>query len=290
MMAGHLYLPNNFNENKKYPAIVVVHPGGGVKEQTAGLYASKLVEAGFIMLAFDASHQGESGGQPRFLEDPTERVEDIRCAIDYFCTLNFVDSNNLGILGICAGGGYAVNASLVEKRCKAVATVSGVDIGRLFRESLGNADGVNGFLAQISQQRTAEINGAEPLLVGYVPNSPEEFTENTPEYAKEAYEYYRTDRCMHPNAPNKVLFTSFANVLGFSAFTQVSTLLTQPILLVAGSKADTRPHSEDVFKAATTEKDLYYVEGATHVDLYDKENYVNEAVEQLTKFFNKHLK
>lgn len=283
-VAGHLYRPENAAD-KKLPAIIVVHPGGGVKEQTAGLYAEQLAQRGFLALAYDASHQGESEGMPRFLEDPAIRVEDIRCAVDYLTTLSEVDSERIGVLGICAGGGYAINAALVEKRIKAVGTVSAVDIGGLFREAVGAPENINGLLAQISAQRSAETAGAEPLLVGYVPNSPEEITEATPEYAREAYEYYRTPRAQHPNSPNKVLFTSFAKRIAFSAFTQVKNLLTQPILLVVDSEADTKHHSEQVLAEAQTEKELFWVDGASHVALYDKMEYIAPAVEKLAAFY-----
>lgn len=136
LLAGNLYVPSEFDEAKKYPAIVVSHPGGGVKEQAAGLYADKLAELGFVTLAFDASNQGESEGTPRYFEDPYARTEDVRAAVDYLTTLSFVDTDNIGALGICAGGGYTVAVSQTERRIKAVATVSMVDIGSLFGEGL----------------------------------------------------------------------------------------------------------------------------------------------------------
>lgn len=126
-LAGVLFIPENFDETKQYPAIVVVHPGGGVKEQTAGLYADKLAEAGFVAVAYDASHQGESGGG--YLESPSARVADISYVIDYLNNLPYVDNNRIGALGICAGGGYVDNAAQTDKRIKAVANVSGIDIG-----------------------------------------------------------------------------------------------------------------------------------------------------------------
>ena len=132
-MAGNLYLPAGFDKNKQYPAIVVVHPGGGVKEQTAGLYARQLADEGFIALAFDASHQGASGGEPRFLDDPMKRVSDIYSAVDYLTTVAGVDDARIGALGICAGSGAAVKAAMTERRIQAIATVSAVDVGAASR-------------------------------------------------------------------------------------------------------------------------------------------------------------
>ncbi|VBB08624.1 alpha/beta hydrolase fold [Lucifera butyrica] len=291
-MAGDLYLPEGIDESKKYPAIVCVHPGGGVKEQVAGLYAQNLSQLGLIALAFDASHQGESEGVPRLLEDPTSRVEDVRCAIDYLITLPLVDEERVGVLGICAGGGYAINAAQTEKRIKAVASISAVDIGDLFRNGLGGGTSVSQqleTLKMVAKQRTAEAKGEAPLLVPYVPDSPDGFDEKTPMLMREAYEYYRTSRAHHPNSTNRFLFSSFDKIMAFSAYSQISTLLTQPLLVIAGSESDTRYFSEQAFELATGLKELFLVEGATHIALYDIPEYVQQAVDKLAEFFSKNL-
>ena len=132
-MAGNLYFPEGFDASRKYAAIVCVHPGGGVKEQTAGRYAEQLAREGFVTLAFDASCQGESGGTPRFLEDPYARVNDVRSAVDFLATQDFVDRDRIGALGVCAGGGYAIHATMTDRRIKAVGAVSAVNIGSMFR-------------------------------------------------------------------------------------------------------------------------------------------------------------
>lgn len=232
-VAGHLYFPENFDETKQYPAIVCVHPGSSVKEQTAGLYASQLAENGFITLAFDASFQGESGGEPRFLEDPTTRVEDIRCAIDYLTTLSFVDNNRIGALGVCAGGGYAANAAISEKRIKAIGTVIGTNVSRAFRE----ANPIE-TLNAVAQQRTAEANGAKKLINNWIPNSTEDAQQlgiNEMDLL-EAIDYYRTPRGQHPNSCNKLLFTSMSNLIMFDAFHLAEYFLTQPLLVIVGDK------------------------------------------------------
>lgn len=288
-MAGHLYVPNDIEAGDKRPAIVCVPPGGGVKEQVIGLYARRLAEQGFIALAFDASHQGESEGLPRLLEDPIARVEDARCAADYLSTLDIVDDNRLAVFGVCAGGGYAISAAQTERRFKAVATVSAVDIGGGSRDFLGLGAPISdswAMLDKVAAQRTAEAKGAEPLLVGYVPDSPDQINENTPDLMREGYDYYRTPRGQHPNSPNRYLFTSTDRILAFSAFDLLGDLLTQPMLLIAGSKADTKVFSDQAYELAKRSKrGLFVVEGATHIALYDVPEYVDQAVSKLVSFF-----
>lgn len=287
-MAGNLYLPEAFAKSQKYSGIVVVHPGGGVKEQTSGVYAEKLSTQGFVTLAFDASHQGESEGQPRLLEDPYARMEDIRCAVDYLTTLPFVDQEKIGALGICAGGGYSVAATQTERRIKAVATVSAVDFGAMLRGE-DSAERQLQTLEAVAKQRTAEANGAEVYYTTYTPDKLEEMGENTPVLMREGYDYYRTNRAQHPNSPNRFLFTSVGKLMSFSASSQISTHLTQPMLLIVGTEADTRGYSEQFYELSNGPKELFWVEGATHVALYDIPEYVNQAVPKLTSFFGKNL-
>ena len=294
-IAGNLYMPKNYVQGKKYPALVVVHPGGGVKEQTSGLYAMKLAAKGFITLAFDASHQGASEGEPRLIEIPTERVEDIKSAVDYLMTLPQVDVDKIGVVGVCAGSGYSINAAQIERRIKAVATVSGVDIGNIARMGW---DGKSGSvqaqieaLEAIAAQRTAEANGA-PIKYNHIVPEQDEITKDTDNDMVEASNYYRTSRGQHKNSPNLAMFSGGDSVFAYHAFADMETLLTQPILLIAGTKANSLWQSELAYDKATAAKsrELYKVDGATHMDFYDVEKYVNLAVEKMTTFFNKNLK
>lgn len=287
-MAGNLYLPEGFDESKKYSGIVVVHPGGGVKEQTAGVYAQNLSDNGFVALAFDASCQGESEGEPRLLEDPYARVEDVRCAVDYLTTLPYVDQEKIGALGICAGGGYVVAAAPTERRIKAVATVSAVDIGAMFRGEASVETQLQ-TLEEVAKQRTAEVNGAEAHFLTYAPDTLEEMDENTPVLMREAYDYYRTPRAQHPNSPNRFLFTSVDKLMAFSATTQISDYLTQPMLMIAGTEADTRAYSEKFYELSNGPKEIFWIEGATHIAMYDIPEYVGQAVTKLTEFFQKNI-
>lgn len=290
-MAGNLFLPDGFDPQTSHPAVVVVHPGGGVKEQAAGLYAAKLAERGFVALAFDASFQGGSGGEPHHLEDPYARVDDVRAAVDHLQSLGYVDPERIGALGICAGGGYAVNAAMTDYRIKALTTVSAVNIGTSFRRGW-YGDGPDAAavptLRAVAEQRTAEAaRGAEPTYLPYVPTEPDE---NTPRDLVEAGDYYLTPRAQHPNAKNKFLFTkSVSRIFTFDAFHMVEDLLTQPVLVVAGSEAGSLWMSTELHGRARSPKKLLIVEGGTHMDFYDVPKYVDQAIAEATPFFAEHL-
>jgi hypothetical protein len=287
-MAGVLFKPAHRDQGKKYPAIVVVHPGGGNKEQTASLYAFRLAQQGYVALAYDASHHGESGGEPRLLEDPTARVEDVRSAVDYFTTLPFVDRDRIAALGICAGGGYAINATMTDHRIKAVAGVSAFNFGDSFRKGWRGTGTVKDQLAtlqSVAQQRTAEANGAQPAMLPYVPDTTEGVTE--PDMV-EASEYYRlANRWKLESSPNRFLASSNDKIYAFDAFDGVETLLTQPLLLIAGSNAGSKWHSDRAYALAKGEKELFVVPGGTHMSLYDKD--VGKAMPKLFEFYGKHL-
>ncbi|MDR1769069.1 MAG: alpha/beta hydrolase [Hungatella sp.] len=291
LVAGILNLPENAEQKKQYPAIVCVHPGSSCKDQTAGIYAEKLAEQGFVTLAFDASYQGESEGEPRYIEEPAARVEDIRCAVDYLTTLDFVGEKRIGVLGVCAGGGYAVNAAMTEHRIKAVGTVVGANIGRVYREILNPVP----TLESIGQQRTAEAHGAEPMITNWIPRNQEERVQAgiTDMDIVEAVDYYTTPRGQCPNAPNMLKFTSLASVLGFDAFNLAETLLIQPLQIIIGNKQGAfgsfRDGHELYNRAASTKKDLFILEGVSHYDLYDQPEPVRQAVEKLVSFYRENL-
>ena len=284
----HLYLPAGFDANKKYPAIVTVHPGGGVKEQVAGLYAQKLSEQGFVTLAFDASHQGASEGMPRFLDDPMKRVGDVYSAIDYLNTLDYVDQNRIGILGACAGSGTAIKAASTDHRIKVVATVSGVDVGDSFRLGWdGNASETDqiAMLDTVATQRVAEADGAEPVYLPYVPQVGDK---TAPLDLQEAADYYLTDRGQHPNSVNKMLLQSASHIIAFTGFDRVEKLLTQPLLVIAGNEAGSLWHSKELYSMAPGPKELFIIDGATHMDLYDGKG-AELAAAKLAPFYKDNL-
>lgn len=291
-IVANLFKPEGFDENKKYAGIVVAHPNGGVKEQTAGLYAAHLAENGFVTLAYDSTYQGESGGLPRLMENPPQRVDNISDGIDFLSTLSFIDPERIGVLGICAGGGYAINATQTDLRIKAVATVSMFDMGQARREAMGSLsyEARMERLKEAGRERSREAKGGAPRYINIVPDSPADITDKTPLAYRQGYEYYRTkERALHPNSPNRYLFSSLPQQMAFFPFTQIETISPRPILLIAGSKADTKFWSDKAYELAKEPKERFIVEGATHIDMYDQLQYVNPAVERLNSYFKRYL-
>lgn len=288
-MSGNVYFPKDFEKSQKYPTIVVVHPGGGVKEQAAGLYAQKLAEQGFVTLAFDASHQGASGGMPRFLDDPMKRVGDFYSAVDYLTSLPYVDADNIGALGVCAGSGVAVKASMTDRRIKAIATVSAVDVGAATRkgwDGKGSESALIGTLDAVAKQRSAEAAGAAPVYVNYVPKLGDT---TAPRDLQEAADYYLTPRGGYPTSTNQMRLVSVATLASFTGFEGANTYITQPLLIVAGSEAGSLWHSQELnAEAASKDKEMFIIDGATHMDLYDGKGAVT-AANKIGPFFKDKL-
>ncbi|EKE73737.1 alpha/beta hydrolase [Gallaecimonas xiamenensis] len=289
-LAAVINFPAGFDESRQYPALVVAHPGGGVKEQTAGLYARKLAEHGLVTIAFDASYQGASTGEPRQLENPYIRTEDISAVIDYLTTLPYVDNARIGAMGICAGGGYAANAAITDRRIKALGTVSAVNIGQMFRNGWENtvpdADALP-YVVHGSEARTSDANASELATLPLAPMREEDAPN---EELREAWEYYHTPRCEHPNAPGFMTARSLNQIITYDAYNLAEAFLTQPMQIVAGSVAGSKWMSDDLLaRAASSDKNLHVVEGANHMSLYDVPQYVDEAVSVLAPFFQERL-
>ena len=289
-IAGHLYTPGDSPIGPR-PAIVVGHPGSGVKEQAAGLYARRLSERGFVTLAFDAAYQGESGGTPRGLEDPAHRVEDLKAAVSFLTTRHEVDPDRIGALGICASGGYSLAAAATDHRIKAVGTVSAVDIARQFREG---ADGtqnpavIQGMLDTAAAARTAEARGEGVQTFKLFPDTEQEARQGGP-HVYEGWEYYCTPRAQHPRSAKFLTWSSIDHIATFDAFRSVDLIAPRPLLMIVGREAVTSWMSVQAFQKSPGPKELLWIDGATHNDLYDKEQYVQPAVTKLTEFFTKNL-
>jgi hypothetical protein len=290
-LAGNLYLPDGVADSAR-PCIVVGHPGSGVKEQAAGLYASRLAERGFVTLAFDAAYQGESGGEPRGLEDPAHRVEDLKAAVSYLTTRLEADQDRIGALGICASGGYVLPATGSDHRIRAVATVSAVDIARQFR--LG-ADGTQdpavfqSMLDAAANARSISARGEKPPVLTLFPDTIEQARALGGEHGADGFDYYRTPRAAHPRSASFIDWTSIDKMATFDAFALVRLIGQRPLLMIAGSRAVTSWMTVEAFQRATGPKQVHWIEGASHVDLYDKEQYVGPAVDKLAGFFAANL-
>lgn len=289
-MSAIMNFPEGFDENKTYPAIIVSHPGGGVKEQTAGTYAQKLAEQGFVTIAYDASYQGESGGQPRQLENPHIRTEDVSAVLDYLTTLDYIDNDRIGAMGICAGAGYTANAAINDRRIKAVGTISMVNIGQMFRNGwLGDgkdADAIP-FIQAGDDARTSDATGATIVTISLAPLNEADAPN---EELRQAWEYYHTPRAQHPNSPGYATARSLSQIIPYDAYNKAEAFLTQPLKMVVGSLAGSKWMSDDLLaRAASTDKSLYIIDGANHMELYDGDAYINEAVSELTPFFEANL-
>lgn len=281
-LAGHLYAGGSG------PAVVVGHPGSGVKEQAAGLYARRLAERGFVTLAFDAAYQGESEGAPRGLEDPAQRVEDLKAAVSYLTTRADVDPARIGVLGICASGGYGLAAAAADHRIGAVATVSAVDVARQFRLGADGTQDPAVFQRMLSSAAAARARGDGVQRFPLFPETEEEARRGG-RHVFEGWEYYRTPRAEHPRAGTSMPWASVDRMASFDAFASVGLIAPRPLLMIAGSAAVTSWMSVEAFQKATGDKELLWIDGASHVDLYDKDEYVTPAVEKLTTFFEGHL-
>nr|WP_291937193.1 alpha/beta hydrolase [Chryseobacterium sp.] len=294
-VAADIYFPSDFDENKKYATIISAHPIGSCKEQTSGnIYGKALADAGFVVLAFDASFQGASGGEPRFIENPTLRVEDFRCACDYLVTLPYVDEKRIGVLGICGGGGYAINAAMTERRIKAVGSVTGANYGRLWREAFGNWNPVD-TLEKIAEQRTAEARGAAPRTDHFLPPSVEAVHAAGIKDIDvlEATDYYKTSRGEKPNGATSYLYSRSDAAVGWDAFYLAEVLLTQPLMVVIGDQPGGfgayRDGLEIIRRARSEKKELVVAEGWSHYDLYDKPEPVKIALDKLIPFYKDNL-
>lgn len=291
-IAGLLYYPEGFQSiSKPAPAVIVGHPGSGVKEQTAGLYARLLAEKGFLTLTFDAAYQGESEGTPRGLEDPAQRVEDIKAAVSFLNTVEEADATRIGVLGICASGGYAITAAATDHRIKAVATVSATDMGRQFRNG---GDGkqspgiIQGMLDAAAADRTAEARGKEAGVFPIFPGR-EEQARAMGQHVFEGWEYYCTDRGQHPRSARYLTWNSVDRIAAFDAFRFADLISPRPLLMIAGSEAATLWMTQKAYEIAGEPKEVFIVTGASHVALYDKETFVKPALFKLEDFFKTNL-
>nr|WP_306441603.1 alpha/beta hydrolase [Pseudoalteromonas profundi] len=288
--------PANFDESKTYPTMISVHPFGSCKEQTSSsVYGKALAEAGYVVIAFDASYQGQSGGTPRFIENPSQRVEDISHVIDYAVTLPYVDNERIGSIGVCGGGAYVFNSALTEKRVKAVVGITPVNLGRLFREAFTEFNPL-GALEAMAAQRTAEALGGDLQVNELLPPSIEFARDNglTERDVFEATDYYKTPRGQSEGGATRMLFSHAQKTLTWDAFAFAETLMTQPMMAVIGQKVGAfgayRDGKEIYGKSfASKDRQLVELEDWSHYDLYDNPEPVALAMQKILPFLTKHL-
>ena len=290
-IAANVYTPANYDPKHSYPAVVIAHPNGGVKEQVAGLYAQRLAELGYITITADAAYQGASGGQPRNVDKPANRVEDIHGMADFISQYAGVNPARLGLLGICGGGGYSLKAAQSDKRFISVATLSMFNSGRVRRNGFMDTQlaTVQERLWQASEARAQEAAGQKILYANDVPLSDEQIARLPFEMYRQGFEYYGKTHA-HPNSSGRFTLSSLLDLMSFDATDQIA-LIDQPLLMIAGSKADSLYMTEDAFGKATGsgDKELFKIDGATHIETYWVPKYVDVAVEKLAGFYARTL-
>ncbi len=293
-VSGNLFIPKNLDVKTRAPAIVVGHPMGAVKEQSANLYATKMAEKGFVTLSLDLSFWGESEGLTRNAVAPDIYAEDFSAAVDFLGTRPFIDKERIGALGICGSGSFVISAAKIDPRMKAIATVSMYDMGAANRNGLKHAQTLEQrkeTIAQAAQQRYVEFTGGQTL---YTSGTVHQLDENTHPIQREFYDFYRTPRGEYtPASSSKELtthptLTSNIKFMNFYPFNDIETISPRPMLFIAGADAHSREFSEEAYKLAGQPKELVIIPGAGHVDLYDRVDLI--PFDKLASFFQSNLK
>jgi fermentation-respiration switch protein FrsA (DUF1100 family) len=292
-VAGNLFVPHNLDRDSKHAALVVGHPMGAVKEQSANLYATKMAEQGYVTLSLDLPFWGGSEGQPRNAVSPDLYAESFSAAVDFLSSQAFVDPQRIGAIGVCGSGSFVISAAKIDPRMRAIATVSMYDMGAANRHALRRSQTLEQrkqIIATAAQQRQAEFNGAPVQTTG---GTVLELTADTHPIQREFFDFYRTPRGeftppgASPRTTTQPTLTSNVKFMNFYPFNDIETISPRPLLFITGTEAHSREFSEDAYQKAAEPKELHWVSGAGHVDLYDRVTLI--PWDKLTAFFGKHL-
>jgi fermentation-respiration switch protein FrsA (DUF1100 family) len=292
-VAGNLFVPKSLDRKKRTAAIVVGHPMGAVKEQSANLYATKMAEQGFVTLSLDLAFWGGSDGQPRNAVLPDMYAESFSAAVDFLGSQAFVDKQQIGAIGVCGSGSFVISAAKIDPRMRAIATVSMYDMGAANRDALNHSQTLEQrkqIIAAAAEQRQAEFSGG---AVQYTGGTVLTLAADTHPIQREFFDFYRTPRGEFTpkgaSARNTTMPTLTSNVkfMNFYPFNDIETISPRPMLFITGDQAHSKEFSEDAYKRAAEPKELFIVPGAGHVDLYDRVTLI--PFDKLTSFFNKHL-
>lgn len=283
-VTGTLFTPRNMEAGKKYDALIVGHPFAAVRQQAANLYATKMAEAGFVALSFDQSFWGESAGTPRGAVLPDVYAENFSAAVDFLGTRTFVDRKKIGVIGICGSGGFAITATKMDPRIKALATVSMYDMGEYFRTGLNHERTVemrNKDLAIAAEQRYKTAETGQPV---YGPG------QNDPVFieGKESNDFYQTERGKVASNDRRSTPSTYAKFMNFHPFIDIESISPRPILFVVGDAAPSRTYTDTAYKMAAEPKELVEIKGANRIDLYDRTELI--PWDKLVSFFNTNLK
>ncbi|KAJ4331835.1 hypothetical protein N0V95_009799 [Ascochyta clinopodiicola] len=291
LIAGNLFTPDNLGVN--HSAIVLSHPAGAVKEQSANLYATKLAEQGFVTIALDLPYFGGSEGEPRQSVAPELYAEAFSAAIDYLGLLDFVDREHIGGLGICGSGSYIISAAKIDPRMKAIATSSMYDMGSAFRNGIKNARSTEqrkAMIAAVAEQRWVGAAGGQ-TQIGL--GTPLAITNESTVIDREFYDFYRTSRGEYTspgalaNQTTGTALSSSLKLANFYPFNNIEDISPRPLLFISGDQAHSREFSENAYELAAEPKELLWIQGAGHVDLYDRVDLIPFG--RITEFFREHL-
>lgn len=289
-LVGDLYTPKN-KPSEKMAAIAVSGPFGAVKEQVSGRYAQTMAERGFITLAFDPSYTGESGGEPRDVASPDINTEDFSAAVDFLSNHPDVNPDKIGIIGICGFGGFGLNAAAIDTRIKATVTVTMYDMTRVTAKGYFDSMDENAryeLKESLNKQRTEDFKNR---TYAKAPGLPDKLTGDEPQFVKDYVGFYKTKRGFHERSIGSNggwNVTSSLSLINMPILAY-SSEIRNAVLMIHGEKAHSRYFSEDAFKNLKgSNKELYIVEGANHVDLYD--NLEKIPFDKIETFFKTYLK